>query len=44
MRHLLYLIFRCDVDVMENLELGGVFWELNTALEGRRGLLGRQIF
>ena len=25
MRHLLYLMFRCDVDVMESLELGGVF-------------------
>ena len=24
-------MFQCDVDVMENLELGGVFWELNTA-------------
>ena len=32
MRHLVYLMFRCDVDVMESLELGGVFWELNTAL------------
>ena len=32
MRHLLYLIFRYDVDVMESLELGGVFWELNTAI------------
>ena len=31
MRHLLYLMFRCNVDVMESLELGGVFWELNTA-------------
>ena len=26
MRHLLYLMFRCDVNVMENLELGGVFF------------------
>ena len=25
MRYLLYLMFRCDVDVMENLELGGSF-------------------
>ena len=33
MRHLLYLMFRCDVDVMESLELGGVFLELNTALD-----------
>ena len=31
MRHLLYLMFRCDVDVMESLELEGIFWELNTA-------------
>ena len=31
MCHLLYLMFRCDVDVVESLELGGVFWELNTA-------------
>ena len=32
MRHLIYLMFRCDVDVMESLELGGeFFWELNTA-------------
>ena len=31
MRHLLYLMFRCDVDVMENLEWGEFFWELNTA-------------
>ena len=33
MRHLLYLMFRYDVNVMESLELGGVFWELNTALQ-----------
>jgi len=31
MRHLLYLMFRCNVDVMESLELRGVFF-LNTAL------------
>ena len=28
MGHLLYLIFRCDFDVMENLES---LWEVNTA-------------
>ena len=30
MRHLIYLMFRCDVDVMESLELEGSFLELNT--------------
>ena len=25
MRHLLYLMFRCDGDVMENLNFGGIF-------------------
>ena len=29
MDHLLYLMFRCDGDVMERLE---ILWELNTAL------------
>ena len=28
MDHLLYLMFRCDGDVMKNLE---ILWELNTA-------------
>ena len=33
MRHLLYLMFRCDVDVIESLELGGeFFFELNAAI------------
>ena len=27
MRHLLYLMFRCDVDVMESLEWEGSFFE-----------------
>ena len=30
MCHLLYLMFRCDGDVMENLE---ILWKLNTAEE-----------
>ena len=34
MSHLLYLMFWCDGDVMESLEFGGSFWELNTALVG----------
>jgi len=29
MGHLLYLMFRCDGDVMESLE---ILWELNTAM------------
>ena len=32
MCHLLYLMFRCDGDVMENLESLEILWELNTAL------------
>ena len=35
MRHLLYLMFRCDVDVMENLELGGVFFGTKHSLDLR---------
>ena len=31
MGHLLYLMFRCDGDVMENLEILEILWELNTA-------------
>ena len=31
MGHLLYLIFRCDFDVMENLETLGNWKEVNTA-------------
>ena len=31
MGHLLYLIFRCDFDVMENLESLGNWKEVNTA-------------
>ena len=30
MSHLLYLMFRCDGDVMENLDFGGFFGHLNT--------------
>ena len=29
MSHLIYLIFRCDFDVMENLNFMGSFWDLN---------------
>ena len=29
MGHLLYLIFRCDFDVMESLIFVGGFWDLN---------------
>ena len=31
MDHLLYLMFRCDGDVMKNLESLKILWELNTA-------------
>ena len=30
MGHLLYLMFRCDGDVMESLDFGGFFGHLNT--------------
>ena len=30
MGYLLYLMFRCDGDVMESLDFGGVLWDLNT--------------
>ena len=30
MGHLLYLMFRCDGDVMENLDFGGFLVHLNT--------------
>ena len=33
MSHLLYLMFRCDGDVMESLDFGVVFEDLNTPLE-----------
>ena len=32
MSHLLYLMFRCDGDVMESLDFGKVFGHLNTPL------------
>jgi len=41
MCYLLYLIFRCDVDVIESLELGGVFRELNTELLSFSGAFSR---
>ena len=34
MGHLLYLMFRCDFDVMENLESLEEFGDVNTPLEG----------
>ena len=37
MGHLLYLIFRCDFDVMENLERVEKFWDLNTPQDHRFG-------
>ena len=44
MRHLLYLMFRCDVDVMESLELEESFLELNTAsIEQPRSRSGIEI-
>ena len=33
MDHLLYLMFRCDFDVMESLDFVGGFWDLNTPME-----------
>ena len=36
MSHLLYLMFRCDFDVMENLDFVGGFWDLNTPRSFRR--------
>ena len=33
MGHLLYLMFRCDGDVMKNLDFGVVFGHLNTPKE-----------
>ena len=32
MTHLLYLMFRCDFDVIESLDVGGFLWDLNTPL------------
>ena len=34
MRHLLYLMFRCDVDVIESLELEGSFLGTKHSLIG----------
>ena len=33
MGHLLYLMFRCDFDVMESLDFVGIFGDLNTPNE-----------
>ena len=30
MGYLLYLMFRCDFDVMESLDVEGFLWNLNT--------------
>ena len=32
MSYLLYLMFRCDFDVMESLDAGVFLWDLNTPL------------
>jgi len=42
MGHFLYLMFRCDFDVMENLKNLEEFGEVNTALEVFAAVLGGQ--